>query len=255
MSIDIDPQLVETATLRLRELGYSPTLIAGDGLAGAPNDGPYDRIIATCAVSRVPLAWIEQLSPGGKMLINLRGHVIGVLCLLTKQEDNEVIGPVVRADGDFMWLRQSLNGPLPENETPFIGARGVARTLTWLSPANVRDNPEFRVLLQFELPGLRMISSTEVFDPMERRPRRGILLYAADGSHAQVIDEPETNDQHRVIQGGSCRLWDTVEAAYDLWTRLGNPGPRRFGVVANETIQFVWFDNDTNWLRWPLPLT
>lgn len=255
VSIDIDPELVEAAKRRLGVLGYSPMLIAGDGLAGVPDHGPYDRIIATCAVPEVPLAWIEQLAPGGKMLINLRGHVIGVLCLLTKKDDNEVIGPVVRSGRDFMWLRQHLDSSLPEQEpSPFIGARKVARSLTSLSPTDVLDSKDFLVLLQFELPGLRMICSTDIFDPMERRDRRGILAYADDGSHSQVIDEPEVNGQYRVIQGGPRRLWDTVETAHDLFARLTNPSPCRFGVVANQSIQFVWLDNDMNWFRWPLPL-
>ncbi|MBV9162615.1 MAG: methyltransferase domain-containing protein, partial [Pseudonocardiales bacterium] len=87
VSIDIDPGLIQMSRRRLEELGYAPTLVAGNGLAGVPDHGPYDRIIATCAVPEVPLAWIEQLAPGGAMLINVRGEVAGVLCLLSKQDD------------------------------------------------------------------------------------------------------------------------------------------------------------------------
>ncbi|MGH3938105.1 MAG: methyltransferase domain-containing protein [Pseudonocardiaceae bacterium] len=255
VSIDIDPALVEAARGRLGELGHFPTLIAGDGLTGAPDHGPYDRIIATCAVPEVPLAWIEQLAPDGAMLINVRGDVIGVLCLLLKQDDNEVIGSVLRSGDDFMWLRRDLDNPLREQERPMlVGARRVARTFTTLSPATVLGSNEFLLLLQLELPGLRMVCSTDVFDPLERRNRAGTLLYARDGSHAQVIDELEVHGRHRVIQAGFRRLWDTVETAYELWTQLGNPTPQRFGIVANQTVQFVWLDSDMDWLRWPLPL-
>ncbi|MGQ0773907.1 MAG: methyltransferase domain-containing protein [Pseudonocardiales bacterium] len=255
VSIDIDPDLVQTATQRLEEIGHSPTLVAGNGLAGVPEHGPYDRIIATCAVPEIPLAWIEQLTPGGAMLINLRGDVPGVLCLLTREDDDEVIGPALRSGGDFMWLRRELSSPLRDEESStLISARKVARRRTALPPADVLDDSGFFWLLQLELPGLRMISSTEVFDPMDKVSRPGLLMYTADGSHAQVINEPETDGRHRVIQGGSRRLWDTVETAYESWVRLGNPGPHRFTIVANPTIQFVSLDGDTNWLRWPLPL-
>ncbi|MGH3924294.1 MAG: hypothetical protein ACRDTT_15770, partial [Pseudonocardiaceae bacterium] len=128
------------------------------------------------------------------------------------------------------------------------------RTFTSLSPATVLGSSDFLLLLQLELPGLRMICSTDVFDPMEKYNRPGILLYAEDGSHAQVIDELEAHEWYRVIQAGSRRLWDTVETAYELWTKLGNPTPQRFGIVANQTVQFVWLDSDMDWLRWPLPL-
>ena len=98
-SIDIDPHLVNTAKSRLAVLGYAPTLAVGDGLGGLPEHGPYDRIVATCAVSDVPLAWIDQLALGGSMLINLRGEFAGVLCFLTKHEQGEVVGSVVRSGG------------------------------------------------------------------------------------------------------------------------------------------------------------
>ncbi len=255
VSIDIDPDLVQTAKQRLAKLGYAPTLVAGDGLAGVPDHGPYDRIIATCAVPEVPLAWIKQLTPGGVMLINVRGEVAGVLCLLSKKDDDEVIGPAVRSGGDFMWLRRGLDSPLRDKESStVIGARRVARRLTGLSPTDVLDNRSFCWLLQLELSGLRMIYSTEVFDPMDKAGRPGLLMYAEDGSHAQVINEPESDGRHRVIQGGCRRLWDTVEAAYESWVRLGNPDAHRFNIVANSTIQFVSLDGDTNWMRWPLPL-
>ncbi|HKR50334.1 MAG TPA: methyltransferase domain-containing protein [Pseudonocardiaceae bacterium] len=256
VSIDIDPDLVGVARRRLKELGHSPILVAGNGLDGVPEHGPYDRIIATCAVPQVPEEWIKQLAPGGAMLINVRGEIAGVLCLLSRQdEDDEVIGSVVRSDGNFMWLRRELNNPLRDEESStVIGARKVARRLTTLSPTDFLEDKNFLWLLQLELPGLRMICSTEVFDPMDKVSRPGILMHAEDGSHAQVINEPETDGQHRVIQGGCCRLWDTVETAYKRWVRLGNPDPCRFKVVANSTIQFVSLDGDTNWLRWPLPL-
>lgn len=256
VSIDIDPDLVGTARRRLEELGHSPILVAGDGLDGVPVHGPYDRIIATCAVPQVPQEWIKQLAPGGAMLINVRGEIAGVLCLLNKQdEDDEVIGSIVRSDGNFMWLRRGLKNPLRDEESStVIGARKVARRLTALSPADVLEDSSLRWPLQLELPGLRMICSTEVFDPMDKVSRPGLLMYAEDGSHAQVINEPEADGQHRVIQGGCRRLWDTVETAHEWWVRLGNPDPCRFNVVANSTIQFVSLDGDTNWLRWPLPL-
>jgi hypothetical protein len=75
----------------------------------------------------------------------------------------------------------------------------IARRLTALSPADVLEEGSFRWLLQLELPGLRMICSTKVFDLMNKVSRPGLLMYAEDGSHAQVINEPEDDGQHRII--------------------------------------------------------
>lgn len=162
--------LVHAAGQRLNDLGHSPTLVVGDGRAGVPDHGPYDRIIANCAVPEIPLAWIEQLAPGGAMLVNLRGEIAGVLCLLGKHNgDGEVIGPVVRCGGNFMWLRRELSSPLRREESSIVvGARKAVRRLTALSPADILDNKDFFWMLQLELAGLRFINAAEVFDPMEK---------------------------------------------------------------------------------------
>ncbi|MGQ0839644.1 methyltransferase domain-containing protein [Actinokineospora sp.] len=45
VSIDIDPYLVDLAAQPLAHLAHTPTLLAGDGVYGAAEHGPYDRII------------------------------------------------------------------------------------------------------------------------------------------------------------------------------------------------------------------
>ena len=39
-----------------------------DGMGGLPKKGPYDRIVATGAVSEIPDTWVQQLKPGGLLL-------------------------------------------------------------------------------------------------------------------------------------------------------------------------------------------
>jgi protein-L-isoaspartate O-methyltransferase len=123
----IDPDLVDQAQQRLAGLGHSPTLPVGDGAAGAADHGPYDRIIATAAVPEIPLAWIQQLTPKGKILANLRGDLTGAtLCLLTKHDtDDEVIGPILPIGGHFMWLRPDVDDPHRPHEHPRPPARHV----------------------------------------------------------------------------------------------------------------------------------
>ena len=71
-SVDIDPDLVDAARARLAAIGYRPTLAAVDGAAGLPEHGPYDRIIATCSVPRVPWAWAQQLADDGVILADVK---------------------------------------------------------------------------------------------------------------------------------------------------------------------------------------
>ncbi|MGH3826088.1 MAG: methyltransferase domain-containing protein [Pseudonocardiaceae bacterium] len=255
VSIDIDSILVATAREHLASLGHHPTLMVGDGAAGVAAHAPYDRIIVTAAIAAIPLLWIEQLAPGGKILANLRGDLAGgTLCLLTKVDD-EVIGPVLPIGGHFMWLRPQADSPLRAPEPAAVrSTRGSARTSTALDASALTENDSFRFLLQLQLRGARGFRHTMAHDPITRTVRQGVFIEAFDGSYAEAIADPEADGQLRVMQVGPRRLWDTVEATHQLWRHLGQPNPDRFGIVANPTTQFVWFDNDDGWYRWPLPL-
>jgi protein-L-isoaspartate O-methyltransferase len=63
-TIDIEQGLADAARAHLAEAGYTPEVITADGLEGYPPRAPYDRIIATCSVHRIPRAWVDQLRTG-----------------------------------------------------------------------------------------------------------------------------------------------------------------------------------------------
>ncbi len=72
VSIERYRTLAESARQRLKTLGYSNvTIIVGDGLAGAPERAPFDRVMVTAAAGDIPAALVEQLGGGGKMLLPL----------------------------------------------------------------------------------------------------------------------------------------------------------------------------------------
>ncbi|MGO1048780.1 methyltransferase domain-containing protein [Crossiella sp. CA198] len=94
-SVDVDQDLVDLARDRLAALGYRPTLTTADGVAGLPEHGPYDRIIATCALPGVPWSWAEQLRPDGLALVDIKRLLnAGNLVLLRRSED--------RLEGQFL---------------------------------------------------------------------------------------------------------------------------------------------------------
>ncbi|WP_244178983.1 methyltransferase domain-containing protein [Streptomyces rubellomurinus] len=63
-SIEYDPQVAERAAAALKAAGHTPRLLTGDGLGGAPDGGAFDRLIATCSVRYLPMAWLHQVKPG-----------------------------------------------------------------------------------------------------------------------------------------------------------------------------------------------
>ncbi len=63
-------ELFNDAKHRFQEIGYHPKYQAyGDGYKGLPMYAPFDRIIVTAAAPYIPEALIEQLKPGGKLVI------------------------------------------------------------------------------------------------------------------------------------------------------------------------------------------
>lgn len=69
-SIEIVPELGERAAGILGELGYKQArLRIGNGYEGWPEEAPFDRMIVTCAPDSIPPALIDQLAPGGRMVI------------------------------------------------------------------------------------------------------------------------------------------------------------------------------------------
>jgi len=63
-------ELQKAADRRFAKLGIgNVTTIIGDGWIGWPPQAPYDRIIVTAAAAEAPQALIDQLKPGGRMII------------------------------------------------------------------------------------------------------------------------------------------------------------------------------------------
>lgn len=97
-SIERHKSLLAETNKRLVRLGYhNITAIAGDGMKGWPDQAPFDRIIVTAAAQKdVPQAFIDQLAPGG----------ILVLPLGTSTTDQHVWR--IRKDGDGNVTRERL---------------------------------------------------------------------------------------------------------------------------------------------------
>jgi protein-L-isoaspartate(D-aspartate) O-methyltransferase len=69
-TVEIVPELARGAASLLRELGYANVRVReGDGYAGWPEHAPFDRIMVTAAPDEIPLPLIEQLAPGGRLVI------------------------------------------------------------------------------------------------------------------------------------------------------------------------------------------
>ena len=74
-SVEVIEEFASLAEARLQQLGYSRVGIrVGDGSRGWAEHAPYDKILVTAAAERPPPALLEQLKPGGRMVMPMGGE-------------------------------------------------------------------------------------------------------------------------------------------------------------------------------------
>nr|WP_100398760.1 protein-L-isoaspartate(D-aspartate) O-methyltransferase [Bacillus sp. FJAT-44742] len=88
--------LHERAKEKLAQAGFENiTFKLGDGRAGWKEKAPFDRIMVTAAASVIPPELLEQLAPGGKMVIPVGSPNSQELTLVEKDADGSVSSTVL----------------------------------------------------------------------------------------------------------------------------------------------------------------
>jgi protein-L-isoaspartate(D-aspartate) O-methyltransferase len=88
-TIERVPELLRRAKQRLRELDiYNVQFKPGDGWDGWPKYGPYDGIIVTAAPDHVPEKLLQQLAPGGRIIIPVGPQGVQDLAMISKCNDH-----------------------------------------------------------------------------------------------------------------------------------------------------------------------
>jgi protein-L-isoaspartate(D-aspartate) O-methyltransferase len=110
-SVERDPLLKTTATELLKQLGYQPTLLLGDGTQGWQRHAPYEAIVVTAGAPVVPESLCRQLTIGGRLVIPVGDRVSQRMMLIVREGEDSFTEHVldsfrfVPLVGEYGWQR------------------------------------------------------------------------------------------------------------------------------------------------------
>ncbi|MDP9841126.1 methyltransferase, FxLD system [Streptosporangium lutulentum] len=231
VSVDIDADLVDRAREHLIDAGRPEvTVVCGDGAEGFAPAAPYDRVIATVGVWDLFPAWLDQLGPGGRVVVPLDVRGVQRSVAMERAGGHWTSHSVVPCG--FMRMRGPFAGP----ETTLVLDRASDLTISLPGPGEVGDVPG-----ALEGPSVRMpaevgVSRTQLLDGLSlwlaiHEPRWCMLSEAQPG---RLASPPLTPSGFRmaigVIDGDSLSL---LEAEADDLLIARGYGPERTRLAAD----------------------
>ena len=233
-SVEVDPELAGTA--RRRPNGVDVRI--GDGALGWPAGAPYDRVVATYAVDRIPWAWIEQARPGGRIVTpwGRLGHVA-----LTVADDGRSATGWVQGLAQFMPARADLERHRTYSEVR-AGQDAAGRRVTERDLTPLLGDQHLRFALRVAAPDLRITTAVD---------EDGVNAWIHDGTASWAALSAVDGGRAVAHQGGPRRLADELEAAWDQWLALGSPELYDYGLTVTPGGQYAWAIDPQAEPRWP----
>ena len=91
-SVEVVEEFASEAESRLRQIGcFNVEVRVGDGSRGWSDHAPYDKIVVTAAADEPPAALVQQLKPGGRMVLPLGADEAQVLAVVDKGADGKIL--------------------------------------------------------------------------------------------------------------------------------------------------------------------
>ncbi len=239
-SIEIDPEVAAHARMALSDTGYGEIrTVVGDGAEAHAQGAPYDRVIATAAVHRIPYPWVAQTRPGGRILLPWATNYTEALVDLTVDQHGAASGSIV-SESSFMGLREQRERRAPVATLVDDEDQAEAGS-TGLHPYWVSADQGARFAIAQRVPGCQWR-----YWPYDEDGGGGVLwlLDFASRSWAKLTHAtPDASDDHfPVHQHGPRRLWDEVHAAHQWWVDHGKPDVNRWRFTVTPQDQRIELD-------------
>ncbi|MFI7062964.1 methyltransferase, FxLD system [Kribbella sp. NPDC050124] len=208
-TVDIDSEVTDRARALLAEAGYDDVrVVRADGEFGVPEDAPYDRIVVTVTAWDVASAWMNQLRPGGRLVVplRLRGQtrsiafdrvgdhlesrsttLCGFVCMQGAGANYE---RVVQIAGDEVYV--GFDEDQESEAHPYVGVLDEPRGQVWSGVVMKREEPlsDLNLWLAATLPGYCILFADRSVQTVAPVPRWGAAAMTTHDSVAYLTSCP-----------------------------------------------------------------
>ncbi|QDY77497.1 methyltransferase domain-containing protein [Streptomyces qinzhouensis] len=237
VSVDIDPVLAGQAARNAAAAGTGPRIVCGDADRGWPQGAPYDRLIATYTVPRIPYTWIEQ-TPGGRIVAPWGGSFFHASFAVLDVADGVGRGSF---HGRPSFMRTRNARPHRGRLRDFLHHTDEAdEARTALDPHHLLRNADALFAVGLALPR----AWYHYVLAGDGSGEATLWLLADDRASWASVDYVPGQRDYLVEQYGPERLWETAEGAFREWEGWGRPERDRFGITVSADAERVWLDHE-----------
>ncbi|MEV7090498.1 methyltransferase domain-containing protein [Streptomyces sp. NPDC093085] len=243
VTVEVDGAVAARARESLARFGLPAEVVHGDGFLGHPGRAPYDRVIVTCGMRKIPFGWLEQTRPGGVILVpwgTYYGPGEATARLVVADDGRGATGSFTRPVAFMRMRSQRLRWPRHEEYVAADAMSSAEVSGTALTEAELLGTGSFDAA-GFAL-GLRV--RDVVHHPDRKRDgQRAVWFYGLTDKSWAVVVFRDDRKEARVYQSGPRRLWDEVETAHRWWVEHDRPDCTRFGLTVDRDGERTWLDS------------
>jgi hypothetical protein len=195
---------------------------------------PYDRIIATASAATLPMAWVEQLRSGGKLVMDLQGTLASGF-LVVEKAATEVRGHFLPEPLHFMPLETKAITVPQTNQTSLLQQMCQA-TFTQEDDAVFPEtlfDPAFRWFVQWCIPGCQ-VSKRKQLQRDTGSVIHSILVIEPKSQALVRFQKQQEEARWRGEVYGSAQFWQELQQAYAAFQALGEPGQQQYQFIVEE---------------------
>lgn len=196
--------------------------------------------MATASLSTLPVAWVEQFRPGGRLVMDLQATLASGFLVVEKTREGKTSGSFLAEPLHFMPL-QTERITVPSVQKTELLRQACQETFVLDHHAIFPDilfDPAFRGFLQWNLAGCQIGRYTQPQDDHSSVMQAIVIKDSAHNALVRFQKGPgATHWQGKVY--GTPSLWQKLQQVYAVFLQVGEPGPQSYHLGVEQDAPFL----------------